>query len=72
MEDMLKSLPISKYSTSVEEQLAQDIAKHAQDDDNDSDETDIYWPKYQPKPPAATDYEHRVVIFPVPKWQIPK
>ena len=69
-EDLLKSLPISKYSANVEEQLEQYTAKCAQDNEHDSNEMDIYWPNYQPKPPA--DYECREIISLVPKWQIPK
>ena len=61
MEDMLKSLPISKYSTNVEEQLEQYTAKRAQDNEHDSNETDIYWPNYQSKSPAGYFFSTQMV-----------
>ena len=57
-QDMMDKLPISKY-------------RDLKDDESvDSDGTDIYWPKYHPKPPM--EYEKRIVIPSIPKIKLPK
>ena len=43
MQDMLDKLPVSKYWD------------HKDDESVDTEGTDIYWPKYHPKPPMEYD-----------------